>query len=261
MVSDQGLVSARVALCLVRALELATDLELVADLERRFDAQPLDRLDGVPTTAPTFDRVLVGVRVRALALDEELTRALSAALDLDPAAAPDLAGARTLACHIAQVRGAARGCVLARDLVDGLSRAHTTLARPAADPPVGRSTGRRTQHTTSVAAEANPVATTPTVYAVVAPLHPYRAALRVNGWAVRLLSPAARTRHGEELQDELFDLADCKASWQVQVVCALRQLATVRQLRAAAGASPLATDAAADRERPVTARGSRSPDS
>jgi hypothetical protein len=69
-----------------------------------------------------------------------------------------------------------------------------------------------------------------------APARPVRTARRVHGWAMHLLSPAARARHEDELLDELYDLVDQRASWRRQVACAVRQLASVRQLRAVARA-------------------------
>jgi hypothetical protein len=69
-------------------------------------------------------------------------------------------------------------------------------------------------------------------------------AVRVNGWAARLLSPAARAQHAEELLDEVYDLAELGAPRRAQTACALRQLARVRQSRVTARSAKRSPSAA-----------------
>lgn len=63
-------------------------------------------------------------------------------------------------------------------------------------------------------------------------VQPLWVARRITRLSVRLLSAEARTRHEEDLLDELFDLVDDGSTRRAQVACALRQLLLVWELRA-----------------------------
>jgi hypothetical protein len=75
-------------------------------------------------------------------------------------------------------------------------------------------------------------------------VRPSGMAVRMHGWTAKLLLPAARTRHADELLDELYDLAEQGGTMRAQVACALRQLATVRRLRATARAAKTSSSVA-----------------
>ena len=222
---------------------------------RQLDQDRLAELDATLgealATVRALDRDLALARARALDrdLDRGLDRGLDRALDLDLARARaldlDLARDLDLALDRALALDLDRALDLARDLDLALDRALAldldraldltldfTLARARARVvEVERALSDAQRRVQLLRAESTGRAAGTGRAAAAGVVRPCRPAAGVYGWTVRWLSPAARAAHGEELLDELFDLAEQHAVRRVQVGCALRQLTRVWALR------------------------------
>jgi hypothetical protein len=186
------------------ARDLHRALDIVRALDRDRDLAIAIALAG--TLALDLDRALD----RARALDRDLARALARALALALARARDL----DLDLGRALDRDLDLDLGRAGELVGWINQAHARLTALAQ----GSSAGRPPEVSAGLPRR----------------VQPSWVAVRVNGWAARLLSPAARALHADELLDEVYDLAELGAPRRAQIACGLRQLAGVRQLRVTA---------------------------
>lgn len=121
----------------------------------------------------------------------------------------------------AQIRAESRQVALTRARY--ITRDLGVLARQQPQPMRGA--------VTAPTVEDGASAPTITAPALATASRPSRVALSAHALAVILLSPRARARHEEELLDELYDLVESGASRRRQLACALRQVASTRQLR------------------------------
>jgi hypothetical protein len=150
------------------------------------------------------------IPVRELSLDLARVLHFATALDLDTNSALNSAArlARNLD-HATQLRQGGLGGVI-KELTVAEQNLATVMKRQAERRPAGRAQDREGR-----AAQ------------------PGWVAVRVSGWAGRLLPAIARDRYVEELLDELYALAEVRVTRRRQLVCALRQLFRTPALRRA----------------------------
>jgi len=145
-------------------------------------------------------------------VSDALNRAYDRDLTVDFALADDLNRALDLAVHLE----------LALDL--DLGRAFELYLGLDLEPLAGvleeakRGIAVRLQELAPDPAPAMPEGVRPPVQ-----VQPNRLAIRVSGWATRMLPPTARARYGDELLDELHTMADDDAGRWRQLACAVRQ--------------------------------------